>query len=124
MTKRRKFRNSAQARLDRELRADWQDLLESHPVVKHISVNVPSKFPNYTIPKRNEHVNFVSRTHHGPATTGTSIEKPRYEGELLERELEALKEIEKKKKRVAIAYNKGAYQYITDDCDPKTIGKK
>ena len=27
-----------------------------------------------------------------------------------------------KSKRIAIAYNKGAYQYVTDDTDPKTIG--
>lgn len=33
-------------------------------------------------------------------------------------------EIEKKKKRVAPAYNKGATQYITDGADPKTLGRK
>jgi hypothetical protein len=33
-------------------------------------------------------------------------------------------EIIAKSKRVAIAYNKGAYQYITDDTDPVSIGKK
>lgn len=27
-----------------------------------------------------------------------------------------------KSKRIAIAYNKGAYQYVTDHTDPKTIG--
>ena len=27
-----------------------------------------------------------------------------------------------KSKRIAIAYNKGAYQYVTDETDPKTIG--
>ena len=29
-----------------------------------------------------------------------------------------------KSKRIAIAYNKGAAQYISDDTDPKTIGRK
>ena len=33
-------------------------------------------------------------------------------------------EIIAKSKRVAIAYNKGGYQYITDDTDAKTIGRK
>ena len=33
-------------------------------------------------------------------------------------------EIERKKTRVAPAYNKGATQYITDGADPKTLGKK
>lgn len=31
-------------------------------------------------------------------------------------------EIIAKSKRIAIAYNKGAYQYVTDETDPKTIG--
>lgn len=34
------------------------------------------------------------------------------------------KEIIAKSKRVAIAYNKGAYQYITDGADTTDIGKK
>lgn len=29
-----------------------------------------------------------------------------------------------KSKRIAIAFNKGSYQYVTDDADPKTIGRK
>lgn len=37
---------------------------------------------------------------------------------------ETIKEIERKKKRIAPAYNKGAIQYITDDTDPKTLGRK
>lgn len=35
-----------------------------------------------------------------------------------------IKEIERKKTRVASAYNKGAIQYLTDDTDPATIGRK
>ena len=33
-------------------------------------------------------------------------------------------EIERKKTRVAPAYNKGAIQYLTDGTDPATIGRK
>jgi hypothetical protein len=29
-----------------------------------------------------------------------------------------------KSKRIAIAYNKGAYQYVSDESDAKTIGRK
>jgi len=36
---------------------------------------------------------------------------------------ETVEEIERKKKRVAIAYNKGSYQYITDNDDTTAIGK-
>lgn len=56
--------------------------------------------------------------------TGPSIERPRYEGEMLEREQSAMEEIERKKKRVGITVNKGAYQYLTPGMDPKTLGKK
>lgn len=48
----------------------------------------------------------------------------KYEGEMLERELAAQEEIERKKKRIAPAYNKGAYQYITDGTDPSDLGRK
>lgn len=29
-----------------------------------------------------------------------------------------------KSKRIAISYNKGAYQYVTDDTDPKSLGSR
>ena len=41
-----------------------------------------------------------------------------------EREAEAQIEIEKKKKRVAPLFNKGGYQYVTDETDPTTLGRK
>lgn len=37
---------------------------------------------------------------------------------------ETVKEIERKKKRIAPAFNKGATQYITDGADPSTLGRK
>jgi hypothetical protein len=37
-------------------------------------------------------------------------------------EVEAQKEIDLKKERIAIAYDKGAYQYITDDTDLEELG--
>ena len=48
----------------------------------------------------------------------------RYVGEMAEREAAAQKEIAQKKKRVAVLYNKGGLQYISDDADPKTFGRK
>lgn len=41
-----------------------------------------------------------------------------------EESAETIKEIERKKTRVAPAYNKGATQYITDGADPTTLGRK
>lgn len=40
------------------------------------------------------------------------------------REQRAQAEIKQKQKRVAVLYNKGAYQYISDEMDPATFGKK
>lgn len=37
---------------------------------------------------------------------------------------ETVKEIEKKKSRIAPAFNKGAVQYITDETDPTFLGRK
>ena len=44
--------------------------------------------------------------------------------EMQERERRAQAEIKQKQKRVAVLYNKGAYQYISDEMDPKTFGRK
>lgn len=41
-----------------------------------------------------------------------------------QREAVAQKEIEKKKKRVAPLFNKGGLQYISDDTDLTTLGRK
>jgi hypothetical protein len=50
--------------------------------------------------------------------------KPKYSGELAEREMEAQKEIERKKYRVAPLYSKGGYQLIPEDMDLTTLGRK
>lgn len=41
-----------------------------------------------------------------------------------EESAETIKEIERKKTKVAPAFNKGAVQYITDDTDPTHLGRK
>jgi hypothetical protein len=43
---------------------------------------------------------------------------------MAERERKAQQEIAFKRSCVAPAYNKGGYQYITPETDPKTIGRK
>lgn len=50
-------------------------------------------------------------------------EKPHYEGEMLERELAAQKEIERKKMRVA-PLHKSNYIYIDDGINPAGLGRK
>ena len=50
--------------------------------------------------------------------------KPRYEGEMAERERKAQEEIAHKRTCVAPLYNKGGLQFITPETDPKTLGRK
>jgi hypothetical protein len=38
--------------------------------------------------------------------------------------IDTIKEIERKKTKVAPIYSKGPVQYLTDDVDPTTLGKK
>jgi len=70
--------------------------------------------------KRNENI-IIEKT----KLVRAKKEKPvKYTGEMLEREKKAQEEIEKKKMRIAPAYSKGAYQYITDDTDLTDLGRK
>lgn len=43
---------------------------------------------------------------------------------MMARELKAQEEIKRKKQRVAPLFNKGGLQYITDDMDLTTLGRK
>lgn len=97
--------------------------LFSKPVRK---VKVTTNTKNKTIQDivnetRNTDVKIVSGT-----ITSPVLQQPvSYEDEeMAKREQTAQAEIERKKLRVAPMYNKGAYQYITDDTDPKTLGRK
>jgi len=47
-----------------------------------------------------------------------------YDGKMEERERLAQEEIERKKLRTAPLYNKGGYQYITDETDLSDLGRK
>lgn len=71
---------------------------------------------------------FIRETPNYPSLVSVSNSpvkvKPKLSPEMEERERLARQETERKKKRVAVLYNKGAYQYISDEMDPTTIGKK
>jgi len=66
----------------------------------------------------------IPSLHEREVVVPTTNAKPRYFGEMAERERKAQEEIARKRKCIAPAYNKGAYQYITPETDPKTIGRK
>lgn len=101
---------------------------------KKAPVNVAKKAvkPKF-VPKKPTAVDVIAPTHKQYkskideylAETAPKQSMPiRYEGELALREAAAREEIERKKKCVAPAYNKGAYQYIGSEEQAKWVGKK
>lgn len=61
-----------------------------------------------------------TRAHH----TYKKRDERRYTGEMAERERLAQEELDRKRSRVAPAYSKGAYQYISDETDISDLGRK
>lgn len=121
-----KFRSAEAAKLHREQEAAWQDLLKRHPPT---GVEKPrlgrNSLPDYLgkeLAKRKrtpdlKSVGAVDRKFEA------QLEK-HLTAEMQEREAAAQKEIARKRKRVAPMWNKGGLQYITDDTDLTTIGRK
>lgn len=72
---------------------------------------------------RNNHLN-ISSNNADPVAKKKSKRKVVLSAEMQQREELAQEEIERKKLRTAPAYNKGAYQYITDEQDLTEIGRK
>jgi hypothetical protein len=59
----------------------------------------------------------------GNGFKGRSVDDYKWRKEVVETSA-TIAEIERKKTRVAPAYNKGATQYITDGTDPRYLGRK
>jgi hypothetical protein len=85
------------------------------------SIPPVNKFPSYSVPDRNVGLNICSGATIDPKPK--SAEQKRYEGEMAERERIAQEEVQRKKKCIAPAYNKGAYQYIGSEEQAKWVGK-
>lgn len=81
-----------------------------------------NQLPNYEIPAdRNSHLNIPSAPLSPPVETDKK--NTNLSPEMLEREKAAQAEIERKKKCIAPAYNKGAYQYVGSEEQAKWVGK-
>jgi hypothetical protein len=80
--------------------------------------NKVSNIPSYTYEQRNTSLKITSAT--APAVVSTKVE---YEGEMAERERIAQEEVNRRKKCVAPAYNKGAYTYVSTEEQAKWIGR-
>lgn len=57
-------------------------------------------------------------------TPQRTLKRKKLNAIMMVREQKAQEEIERKKLRVAPLYNKGGLQYITDDMDLTTLGRK
>ena len=89
---------------------------------EQISISGPSFKPTYAYPRRNIGISITSGSSVEPASK-TTKEKIEYSDEMAERERLAQAEAEHRKKCVAPAYNKGAYQPIFTAEQAKWIGK-
>ena len=88
---------------DVDIKNEWKPLT--------VKYEIPNRNPELTIAKSNHNLPFLIKT------------KPKYEGEMLEREKTAQIEIEKKKLRVA-PLHKSNYIYLDPGTDPGDLGKK
>lgn len=126
--KKRKWRSAKHKRETLELEESWIRLInETHPANPSLAREVGSA--SYEAPKikRSQGSMPGVRVVLKPKLAEPKTEKRtemRLEGTMLEREQLAQQEIEKKKQRTAPLYNKGPVQYITDDTDLTTLGRK
>jgi hypothetical protein len=125
--KARKFRSAEQAKAHREAEAAWQELQKKYPA-RQFSAREKEKYglpiQVSKVPPGRETPKYPSVHSQGYVQLGVSISKPRLSPEMQEREAKALVEVERKKKRLAIPYNKGPYMLLTPESDIATLGKK
>lgn len=113
-----------------ELTRSWERLTNKKwPVNAHILADLKQNPTPYTPPAvRRQQINapgvVVSVKPKLPTPKTQQKQTPRLQGDMLEREKVAQQETERKKQRVAPLYNKGPIQFITDDTDLTTLGRK
>ena len=108
----RKKPTAKQLRLREERKAYFASLLKDSR--KERFINMPEPLPRKELPPLSNSVgNGFKR----------SVEDYKWKRDR-EESAATIKEIERKKTRVAPAFNKGAVQYLTDGTDPATIGRK
>lgn len=111
LPKSRKSKSSRLAKLNAEHSAYIQSFLVNRPSPVKIKTE---KKPVTSIP--------LSDSIPGPAYK-KSVDDYKWKRDR-EESKETIEEIERKKKRIAPAYNKGGYAYISDETDPTTLGRK
>ena len=108
----RKKPTAKQLRLREERKAYFASILKDSR--KERFINMPEPLPRKELPPLSNSVgNGFKR----------SVDDYKWKRDR-EESAATIKEIERKKTRVAPAFNKGAVQYLTDGTDPATIGRK
>lgn len=108
----RKKPSAKTLRLREERKAYFKSVLKDS--VKERPINLPAPLEKKSLPPLSNSVgNGFKR----------SVEDYKWKRDR-EESVATIKEIERKKTRIAPAYNKGATQYITDGADVQTLGKK
>ena len=108
----RKKPTAKQMRLREERKAYFASILKDSR--KERFINLPEPLPRKELPPLSNSVgNGFKR----------SVDDYKWKRDR-EESAATIKEIERKKTRVAPAFNKGAVQYLTDGTDPATIGRK
>ena len=108
----RKKPTAKQMRLREERKAYFASILKDSR--KERFINMPEPLPRKELPPLSNSVgNGFKR----------SVDDYKWKRDR-EESATTIKEIERKKTRVAPAFNKGAVQYLTDGTDPATIGRK
>lgn len=91
-------------------------------ISKYVDKNV-SFMPNYSVRPPRPGSEVVMQAKSLQTSACFTARKSMTDAASLAKEPEHVREaILAKSKRIAIAYNKGAYQYVTEETDPKTIG--
>lgn len=112
----RKFPSAAHAKRHRELDESWQKLLNKYPARSTVAKAAP------VVRSINLNPAGPIRASPGPVRSLNSGVDPipvkkqtqRYEGDMLKRDQAARDEYERKKLRIAPAYNKGGLQFLSE----------
>ena len=103
-------------KIERQEYADWQERVGTvSKIHKEFTPLIPKP-----VFRRDEGESYPS---HETTLGIVAKDKPKYTGEMLEREKKAQEEIERKKLCVAVPYNKGPIMYVAG-YNPKDFGKK
>ena len=113
----------------RRLQADWEKLQQKWSPPKPMASFTSATIPDYRTLLESRRRGDLHTAPSAPMQTirpapAAPARRDLPTPEMEERERKAQAIAEQRKKRVAPAYNKGGYQYISDDTDLTTMGRK